>query len=480
MQARRIGIIGGGAAGAAIVGELLRNGRGLALTWIVGHGAPGRGVAYATANERHLLNVRAGATGLFVDAPGALLRFAQERGLAAEAADFLPRRVFGEFVGATLARAIATAHGSNSLELRPLEATAIKPGDAGILVLTEDGAQVTFEAAVLAIGAPPPVPLAQVSAVALSSGRYALDPWSLPSLQPAPQRVLVIGSGLTAIDAMLGAAAQWPDAQILAVSRHGRLPATHHARSTPACAVPGKLIAELRAHSRVRHWFQQIRMAAAAADDWRSVIDGLRGATPTLWQSLPVNEQRRFLRHARWAWEIARHRVAPQAAQAIELLRDAGRLEILAGRVLAVDGSGPLHVTLRRRDDGSVDTCAADLVIQATGFQGFAHETAHGVLRQMLDAGLVRPDRLSLGLDADAQGRPLRSDGLPWLNLHAVGALLRGAQWECTALREISAAAASLARELIGVPAEDPAAAPPGLRSAPSRHNDISIRQFGA
>jgi uncharacterized NAD(P)/FAD-binding protein YdhS len=297
-------------------------------------------------------------------------------------------------------------------------------------------------------------------------------------VDPAPQRVLVIGTGLTAIDALLSASAQWPETQILAVSRHGRLPATHAPRTASACAVPDSLIAAITRSPRVHRWLTLIR-AEAAANDWRAVIDSLRGATPALWQALDPAERRRFLRHVRWIWEIVRHRIAPQAAEAIELLRDSGQLRVIGGRILRVEGAAPLHAVVRRRDDGSVHTYAADLVIQAAGFERLTPATPDRLLRQMLDDGLIRADPLELGLEVDDHDRPLRADGTPWPHLHAIGALLRGTLWECTALREISAAAARLARELTRVP--EPAHVPANARrDAVPGYKHIAFRQFGA
>jgi len=78
--AARIAVIGGGAAGAAVVGEFLRRGSAACeLVWLTGSSAPGRGVAYATNNAMHLLNVRAANMGLFADDAGALLRFLEAR-----------------------------------------------------------------------------------------------------------------------------------------------------------------------------------------------------------------------------------------------------------------------------------------------------------------------------------------------------------------------------------------------------------------
>jgi uncharacterized NAD(P)/FAD-binding protein YdhS len=61
---------------------------------------------------------------------------------------------------------------------------------------------------------------------------------------------------------------------------------------------------------------------------------------------------------------------------------------------------------------------------------------------------MVRVDELGLGVAAEDNGRPVRSDGLPLRGVRVVGTLLRGAVWECTALPEIRAQAARIVRDL--------------------------------
>ncbi|HEX6833351.1 MAG TPA: FAD/NAD(P)-binding protein, partial [Rudaea sp.] len=284
---QRIAIIGGGAAGAALVGEFLRRAsHGVALTWLVGRRAPGRGVAYATSAEQHLLNVRAANMGLFADDVGALLRFAQERGFAVSGTDFLPRGVFGDYVESTLARLIATHATPRTLTLRTVEARAVRGSDAeGYVVTTDDESHIEADAVVLALGALPPKPLAGVSCAALASGRYAVDAWQLPRLAQAPRRIVVIGTGLSGVDVILSAAATWPDAQIVAVSRHGRLPQTHLPVPGAPYEFQRELTDTLRARADVRVWLRALRDAIDDADDWRAVIDGLRSATVELWQA---------------------------------------------------------------------------------------------------------------------------------------------------------------------------------------------------
>ena len=479
--AARIAVIGGGAAGAAVVGEFLRRGDAACeLVWLTGRGAPGRGVAYATNNAEHLLNVRAANMGLFADDAGALLRFLQTRCTPALPGDFLPRSAFGDYVEATMAQLMAS--GRVRLEMQGCEAIAIERGaDGGYRVATDEGTGIDVDGVVLAVGALPPVPIAEVGDEAIASGRYIPDPWKAPFLQSAPQEIAVLGSGLTAVDVILSTAARWPDARIIALSRHGRLPAAHCAAPAKPYAHQTQLFEELKATPSIRRWVTILRESLHDdAPDWRSVVDGLRPVTVELWRSLDIVQRRRFLRHLRWAWEVARHRMAPQTARIVEQLQDEGRLRVVAGRVRRIEGSGPLSLTYRRRDDGTTRQLDIDLAIQATGLQTAVQRTSHRLLRQMFESRLVRADRHGLGIDADTAGRVMRADGSAERGMRVIGTLLRGTLWECTALPEIRTMAAKFARELpfeLGrsrKPASDAS-----HRNGGRTHIDMAIRQFG-
>jgi len=477
----RIAVVGGGAAGAAVVGEFLRRGGAACeLVWLTGRSAPGRGIAYATNNAMHLLNVRAANMGLFADDAGALLRFLEARCTPALPGDFLPRAAFGDYVEATLAQLMAS--GEVRLELVAGEAISIEREDAGrYCVGTDEGTRIGVDGVVLAIGALPPVPIAEVDGATIASGRYLPDPWKVPFLEHAPQDIAVLGSGLTAVDVILSAATQWPGGRIIALSRHGRLPAAHGAAPAKPYAHQAQLIEEMKAAPSIRRWLNMVRESLRDdGQDWRSVVDGLRPVTVDLWRSLDVAQRRRFLRHVRWVWEVARHRMAPQTARVIERLQDEGRLRVVAGRVRRIEGSGPLTMTYRRRDDGTTRQVSVDLAIQATGLQTAVQRTSHRLLRQMFESRLVRADRQGLGIDADSAGRVMRADGTAETGMRVIGTLLRGTLWECTALPEIRAMAAKFARDL---PIELGRWRKSGIGASPRQgdrtHIDMAIRQFG-
>jgi uncharacterized NAD(P)/FAD-binding protein YdhS len=449
--AQRVVVIGGGAAGAAVVAELLAQAdQRVHLTWVAGAQGLGRGVAYATTNPEHILNVRAANMGLLADDTGEFVRFAKNSGGHVEPIDFLPRSLFGDYVQSTLQRLMSDGLRRCAITILPVDALALHSRINGSYeVQLDDGQSVTADSVVLAVGALPSVPLPVVDDGAMQAGRYVVDPWKLPELEKAPRRVIVVGSRLTAIDTILTVAGTWPDARIVALSRHGWLPGTHSKNVLEPYAFQTQLIEDLHKHSSIKHWLHIFRDATAEDGcDWRSAIDGLRPVTAHLWRTLDSVQRGRFLRHVRWLWDSARHRMPPQTAAAIAKLRESNQLEVIAGRLRSVSGAAPV-VTYRRRRDGALLALEADLVVQATGFESTTEPTPSRLLTHMIQSGLVRPDPFGLGLEAGADGLLARVDGSPTHGLRAIGTLLRGAVWESSSMPEIRALAKKIARDLL-------------------------------
>jgi uncharacterized NAD(P)/FAD-binding protein YdhS len=451
---RRVAIIGGGAAGATLLNELLERPatQPLHLDWYTGGGTPARGMAYGTRSERHLLNVRAASMGISASRPGGFLEYMQKRDPNIAGTDFLPRCRYGEYLEAetdsVLSRARARGH---DVRVVPYEVDAIVPENDGV-TLFQDEETTRVDAAVLALGALPPRPLPDVDEAALASGRYVITPWSfLADVKPddRPRKVLVIGLGLTAVDVLLELAAQWPNAQFTAISRHGVLPEAHMSHPTAAAEDNDGLVESMRDAPDIRTWTHLLREAIAQNDDWRSVIDSLRPHTASLWGELPHAERARFLRHLRWAWERARHRLPPKIAESIHVLEQSGRLQRLRGHMRHVTcHENGLRLALEPRGDHTIRTLDADLIIQTTGLETDVRRSAHRLIQQMTMNGHIRPDAFGLGIDAATDGRLYHGDKM-WSRLFAIGSLLRGTLWESTAMPEIRQQARQLATQLL-------------------------------
>lgn len=449
-----IAIIGGGAAGAAVFGELLqRSASDHVIHWIVGRSVPGRGIAYATDDDRHLLNVRAAGMSVFAEQREEFVEHATETLGSVQGTDFLPRRVFGEFVEAQVRAQIdASRARGQRFSIHADQAIGVHASPMGSYHVALAGAQhLAVDAVVFATGALSPRPLKSVSSQALSSGRYELDPWNMSHRKSAPRRVLVIGTGLTSVDTLISASTRWPSAELIAVSRHGLMPFRHPPLPLPPYPGQAALNASLLACQGVAPMLRLIRKAFTELPgiDWRAVVDGMRPINAQLWQRLTLAQRRQFMRHLRWVWEASRHRTAPASSDRVEILRECGRLQVHAARVLSVDAGESLTVTVRSRATQLLSTFEADLVIQATGLDTAVAYARDPLLAQLLEDGLATPDPLQLGASALPDGQLLDAKGVPQKGLYAIGSLLRGNLWECTAMPEIRTAAHRLAEVLV-------------------------------
>ncbi|HEY9133149.1 MAG TPA: FAD/NAD(P)-binding protein [Dyella sp.] len=450
---RRVAIIGGGAAAATLISELLDrpSAQPLHLDWYTGTQEMARGVAYGTRSSRHLLNVRAASMSLFTGKPRGFLDYAQRGDSSVAGTDFLPRRLYGDYLEAevrgTLARAADRGH---DVQVKPFDVDALVPEKDGVTVIQGDESQ-RVDAAILAIGSLPPQPLGGVEPTVLDSGKYIVDPWrflATAQFDPAPREVVVIGLGLTAADVLLELGAQWPQAHFIALSRHGKLPEAHMLDPSMPLDDGGELFEALRDAPDMRSWMRLMRESIADADDWRSVVDGLRPHLPTLWQELPTTERERFLRHVRWAWERVRHRMPPQVAETLAGLERDGRLLRRPGRMQHVRAEGDrLRVSVAPRGGRQPESLTADLVVQTVGLNTDVRRTKHALVRQLSTNGHVLADPLGLGLQAEPDGR-LRYEGGAWPNFFAIGSMLRGTLWETTAIPEIRQQARSLAERI--------------------------------
>lgn len=451
----KVAIIGGGAAAATLASELLerRTRHPLHLDWYTGGPAPGRGVAYGTASHRHLLNVRAASMGMFVSKPGGFLEYAQSLDPSVKGSDFLPRRMYGDFLQSRVEQALKNAGSfGHDVNLVPFAAESVIPSEDGVVIGYGDETS-RADAVVLAIGSLPPRPLPGVEDAAIASGRYVTDPW--PFLASAetddrPLRVLVIGLGLTAVDVLLELSARWPNAHFDALSRHGKLPEPHLAAASAPHDDGGELIESMRDDPNLRVWMRRLRDVAELAEDWRTVVDGMRPHTQSLWRDLPARERARFLRHARWAWERARHRMPPQVAARVAQLEAAGRFTRSRGRMRSAHLSpeGALDV-VHALPGGGESTDTYDVVIQTVGLNTDTQRTDHRLVRQLVIDGIVTPDPLGMGFAAVPDGHLLDARGKPRPNMFAIGSLLRGALWESTAIPEIRKQAQGVADMLL-------------------------------
>jgi uncharacterized NAD(P)/FAD-binding protein YdhS len=232
---RTIAVVGGGAAGVILSAHLLRAAsasRPVRVLLVDPAETPGRGLPYRTTDPRHTLNAVVARLSAFDDDPEHLLRWCAAAGVPAEPGTFLQRADFGRYL-AELLPSVPVPPGSSLRHVRAAVVDAEdrsgpdgapEPDGGAVLLTLADGGTLRADAAVLALGTPPPVRLPEYEPW---GERYVADPWSpdLDARAAGARRVLVVGTGLTTLDVVAHLHALLPGARFTAVSRGGVLPA---------------------------------------------------------------------------------------------------------------------------------------------------------------------------------------------------------------------------------------------------------------
>jgi uncharacterized NAD(P)/FAD-binding protein YdhS len=439
-----VAVVGAGFSGLLTALRLLLAPEGPVVILIEKGPRFGRGAAYSTANSRHLLNVRATNMSALVEQPSHFIDWLAAAGVAAPDRAFVTRDRYGQYLQSILREATAeTAPGRLALEHD--EVTAIERVDDRWRLTLAMGRAVTADAVVLAMGNLPPAPPENIDPALLDSERYVADPWAWPG--PAPGgvgEILLLGTGLTAVDAALSIDERLPTARMFALSRHGLTPRSHGEVSPGGQnlggAPTGSPLAVLR----------QIRRRAAV--DWRGAIDSVRPHVQAVWRGWSLADRRQFLRHLRSWWTVYRHRLAPEVEARVADLRRSGRLTVAAGRVtemtLAADG---VRIAWRPRGRTASEVLQVAQVVNCTGPRGVRASADDPLMGTLIGAGLLRPDACDLGVDVDSRSRAIGVGGQANDSLFAVGPLTRGQFYEITSVPDIRLQAADCADSILNM-----------------------------
>ncbi|MET0241046.1 MAG: FAD/NAD(P)-binding protein [Sphingobium sp.] len=423
-----VAIVGAGLSGTLLAVNLLRL-SGVHVVLIERSDARvARGVAYSTDNPQHLLNVRASNMSAFPDVPthfldwlGASQTTAQNR--------FVERRTFGAYIGHLLDTALAD-HAQRLTVIHGEAQRATRRDGGGWSVDVRGHGRIACDILVLAQGNLAPSDLPVLGD--LAPPVYFADPWSPGATEGlAPEDdILLVGSGLTAVDVALTLESAGHRGTIHALSRRGLRPRSHspvgpHAKLADAPTATGaKLLREVR--------------ASAGEVGWRYAIDALRPHTQDIWRAMSVAERARFLRHLRPYWDVHRHRLAPGVDQKVSALQMEGRLRFVAGKIVAASATdGGAVVTWRVRGNDSRRTVPVQRIINCTGPSGDIAKCIDPLLSDLRDRGLAVADPLHLGLDVEAGGQLRSAAGELQPDLLAVGPLTRSESWEIIAVPDI-------------------------------------------
>lgn len=448
---KRITIIGGGASGTLTAANLLRNNSGtdLQINLIERQSRVGRGVAFGTRQNTHLLNVPAMRMGAFPDEVGDFHTWLVANGHDCDGHDFVARKLFGDYLRYVFNRAVENSAENSTIEIIDDEAVDMSVDNDGAQVILRSGEIVLSDKVVLAFGnSLPPHP--SVSDLSFTeSPKYYRDPWRSRMYESiaSNESIFIVGTGLSMVDVALHFNESGHRGKIYAISTRGMLPAVHKLGFTyPSFSN------EIEGLTRITDILKVVRRHTEIADtigsNWRAVIDALRPDTQKIWCDLPIKEKRIFKQHLSRYWNTARHRMPPTAAQTIAEMQANGSLEILSGRLL--DISFNERFGIKYQSGQTTNHVEADNLVNCIGSESNFARLESDFVQNIVRRGHIRNDELSMGIAASNDGRVIDKNGSDSNVVFTLGTALKGTLWETTAIPEIRTQARDLALRLLG------------------------------
>lgn len=450
----RVAIIGGGFSGVMTALNLARlSKRPLDVTIINGQRPLGRGVAYGTRRLEHLLNVAARNMSAFPDQPDHFLQWLRTRSEydtvpAQELRErFIPRMIYGDYLRSMVQHHLQATDGLTPVKTEFIEDEVTDLEPDGTIHLA-GGGRIAADRVVLACGNEAP---AELPGAETLTGHPAWigNPW-LPWDQRLPAHggaIVLLGTGLTTVDAVLTLRTLGWQGVIHAVSRHGWLPQAHfRGIEYPDFPPPEVDLAELGLKKLIALIEEHCARLRELGENPAIIVDKMRPHTHRIWQKLPLEERVMFARSWAARWNILRHRIAPEIHAQVASARLTGQLQVHAASIVRVAAAE----TLVRVHLSSGDTLAGDLVINATGPQSLFSATRSVFLQNLLQRGLIACDDMDMGVRVDPDHTVISREGERSGRLLALGPLLRGTLWESVAVPELRSQARRVAETLLG------------------------------
>jgi uncharacterized NAD(P)/FAD-binding protein YdhS len=439
-----IGIVGGGCSGTLVAVHLLKYPGPVSVRMVETRADLARGLAYSTDCPDHLLNVACGNMSALPASPSHLHEWLRANGDPNVEPDFFAsRQVYGSYLGCLLSSAVESRPGA--FQRDAVEAVDIDCSrSAGVVLTLSDGNELKVDRAVLALGNPPPARLV-VDGLAPDDPRYYNSPFETGATDglEADSPVLLVGSGLTAVDAVMALRARGHRGVVYMLSRHGQMPHPHTVYRKTCPAPPVQPGASLRAALRA------VRAAAGRAADWRTVVDALRPVSNEVWSKFTMAEKRRFLRHLKVYWDVHRHRMAPQFGALLHEALRSGQVEGMAGRLKRVSAQNDCAIAGIALRDGSERRVAVRRIVNCTGPDRDYRRVANPIVQALFRRGLASSGPMGGGLRTNEHGALIDKEGQASDRLFTLGPPRSADLIETIAVPEIREQAQALARHLM-------------------------------
>ena len=422
----------------------------------------GAGLAYSTQKPYHLFNSRANKVGiLYGDRNHFFKWMIQNRAIWHEkfpdyaqtipkSDDFVPRGIYGLYLKAMYDKAVQglTEKGATVHLYRGMAKKLFRIGKKGYVTLLPNNSKtpshLEADKIILAIGNPPPAPIKKLS----HHAHYISDFWQQNKTIPPHAPIFIIGTGLTAMDALLTLQAQDHHGHITLISRNGKKAKKHNTvlPRYKRCLFTLDTVKKLSpptADDYARLLSEELRIAKKQGYNWRSVIDSLRENSQTrlqtgpltkqvgfktFWNMLSDSEKCHWNTHYNSWFNSLRFRLPPQSWEKLQPLFTSSQARFLKGDI--TDPNYPIN------PQAYYINCTGPNLINNPVIASLRHTGGC----QVHPAG---------GLRADKQMRLQEQDGRFSSVFRAIGPCRKGEDFETIAMVEIVDQTAQLAQSLV-------------------------------
>ena len=445
-MSKRVIIVGGGLSGTLVALQLAGNKDVEIVLLEKNPQMIGRGVAYHYDFTHQPLNVTADGMSLYPDQPNHFVEWLLNNHFrynhilpTVSPKTFVPRKIFGDYIVEHLNRAHHEHAGS--FQIRIDEVLSVKKSAGKIEATLESGIKLEADHVVLALGNFPPGDLFPDHPEVINAQGYFPNPWTdrVYSHLKGDENILLVGTGLTAVDVAIGLKTRNFKGKISMLSRRGKLPLPHDLSQPPAeIADPGYL----SPRDTFRWLTNEIR--SHKETPWPSVMDGILPHTQSIWKRWNWEEKKYFMRRLRQIWEVVRHRIPAESSSILNEMVNASQLVIGKAKI----NSAKLHangIEVFWTDDNGNHSGVFQKVINCTGPESNYRKVKLPVLANLVDQGLLVNDPIGLGILCTPEGKILDANNEPVNGLWCMGPMRKAVLWETTAIRELRLQAKELA-----------------------------------
>jgi uncharacterized NAD(P)/FAD-binding protein YdhS len=419
------------------------------------------GPAFSSFSPHYILNVPANKMSAFVDKPKDFCQFLEKKypqifhKIGEDG--YAPRQIYGEYLQQITDEAFANAKRSG-VEFKFVDEEVIDVTNGGeqFLVTTKNNNSFKANEIIVATSFKQndlPFKFDSrniVKKLWTPQKRFALfeDQKTFHQKKLTNETICLIGSGLTAVDVIVGLKNKNFKGKIFVISRRGNFPKKHFStKDSPSLGAKAsedilRLTSELQLMRSSALQAKNDESFASKNDsmlganpvlaiclkirkflranpqlDLRHVIDSLRPITTQLWQNFDEKNKKLFLRLSPY-WNIFRHRAPISSVEMIEKMIESGQIEIKKKGVKNIaqtqDGKRILVQVFGEKLE-------CDYLVNCLGFEFRAEK--YPLLSQMIKNNLFKADIM------------LASCNHP--KIHLLGGLNIGRDFECTAVPDL-------------------------------------------